>query len=126
VAAHKDELLATRAAARADPPADRGWRRVVALWPDDWRRRWGRLVNEREDGGEPWDVAEWRAFLATVAELVAAEDRGEVAAWSYPGGSAIDDLTDAEAVAMIDRAFAPPPRRRAGGLVWHALTVAAR
>jgi hypothetical protein len=99
------------------PSRDRGWRRIVALWPVDWRALWGRRANELQARGERWDVAEWVAFRDTVPDLVAAEDRGEVPPWDYPALSAHDGLSDAEAVAAIDRAFAPvrsrrPPARR--------------
>jgi len=92
------------------PPADRSWRRIVALWPIDWRRRWGQLADANEDRGDSWDVAEWRAFHETARDLAAAEDRGEVPEWSYSDPSAKSELTDAEAVASTDRAFAPAPR----------------
>jgi hypothetical protein len=47
------------------------------------------------------------AFHQVARELVAAEDRGQVPAESYPDPAAHehDGLTDAEAVAAIDRAF---------------------
>jgi hypothetical protein len=96
------------------PPASRSWRRVVALWPDGWRRIWGCRANEWEDRGKPWDVAEWSAFWATVHDLAAAEDRGEVPASSYPDPAA-PGLSDDEAVAAIDRALGdiyPAPARR--------------
>ena len=69
---------------RGPRPADRSWRGTVALWPIDWRRRWGQLADANEDRGEPWDVAEWRAFHETARDLAAAEARGEVPEWSYP------------------------------------------
>jgi hypothetical protein len=56
------------------PPADRSWRRIVALWPVEWRERWGRRANELQDGGEPWDMAEWIAFNETAPALVEASE----------------------------------------------------
>jgi hypothetical protein len=99
---------------RGPPPAGRSWRGTVALWPIDWRRRWGRLANANEDRGDSWDVAEWRAFHRTARDLAAAEDRGEVPDWSRPDPSAKGELTDEEAVAAIDGAFAPAPRWATG------------
>jgi hypothetical protein len=82
------------------PPADRGWRAVVAGWPVEWRERWGRRANELTDGGEPWDAAEWIAYGELAPDLVEAERRREVRhAEPAPG------LSDREAVAAIDRAF---------------------
>jgi hypothetical protein len=73
-----------RLALIGEPPEDRSWRKIVACWPDVWRRRWGIRANRREDRGQPWNVAEWRAFWDTSWELIAAEERGEVPAESYP------------------------------------------
>jgi hypothetical protein len=110
------------------PPADRSWRWIVALWPVEWRERWGRRANELQDRGEPWDHAEWIAFNELAPDLAAADHRGEVVrADPAPG------LSDPEAVAAIDRAFgdaAPAPARRSdrgprdvrhgdGWLPWH-------
>lgn len=39
------------------------YRQVLAVWPDEWRERWGRRANELEDAGLSWRDAEGRAFL---------------------------------------------------------------
>jgi hypothetical protein len=83
------------------PPADREWRQAVALWPVEWRERWGRCANELQDRGEPWDTAEWIAYNELAPNLADAERRGEVVRADPPAG-----LSDPEAVAAIDRAFA--------------------
>jgi hypothetical protein len=85
------------------PPADRGWRGQIARWPIPWRERWGYRANELQDRGEPWDAAEWIAYGELVPEVADAERRGEVVCADPPSG-----LSDAEAVAAIDRAFADP------------------
>jgi hypothetical protein len=85
---------------RGPPPADRHWRRIVALWPIDWRERWGRRANELEDCGDTWNMAEWVAFQEVSRDLAEARGRGEVAyAPPVPG------LSDAEAIAGIALAF---------------------
>jgi hypothetical protein len=86
------------------PPADRGWRRAVELWPVEWRERWGRCANALQDAGAPWDVAEWITFQ----ELADAECRGEVTYTDPAPG-----LSDSEAVAGITLAFGDggPARR---------------
>jgi hypothetical protein len=90
------------------PPADRGWRAGVARWPVGWRERWGRLADELQDRGEPWDAAEWIAYGELAPEVADAERRGEVACTDPAPG-----LSNAEAVAAIDRAFGDPvPARR--------------
>jgi len=82
------------------PPADTGWRAVVARWPVEWRERWGRRANDLQDGGEPWDAAEWIAYGELAPDLAVAGRRGEVAhAEPAPG------LSDPEVVAAIDLAF---------------------
>src|SRR5262245_54756473 len=57
------------------PPADRGWREAIGLWPVEWRERWGRRANELQDHGRPWDVAEWIAFREAARDLIEAERR---------------------------------------------------
>lgn len=52
-----------------DTPKLGSWRRTVAFWPDDIRRRYGLMCNRFEDEGLPWDQAEWKAFQITVAFL---------------------------------------------------------
>jgi hypothetical protein len=90
------------------PPADLSWRAAVARWPDGWRERWGRRANELQDRGEPWDASEWIAFNELAPDLADAENRGEVVCSDPPVG-----LSDPDAVAAIDRAFADPaPARR--------------
>jgi hypothetical protein len=42
------------------PPAYRG---VVAVWPVEWRERWGRRANALEDNGLSWRDAETQAFV---------------------------------------------------------------
>jgi hypothetical protein len=90
------------------PPADRSWRRIVACWPLTWRQRWGERANELQDGGEPWDAAEWIAFNELAPDLADAERRGEIGCTDPPAG-----LSDPEAMAAIGRAFGDPaPARR--------------
>lgn len=96
--------------ARAAGPDDRGspapeprWRQAVAIWPVEWRERWGRRANDLQDAGAAWAVAERSAFNETARDLAEAERRGEVAYTSPPEG-----LSDPEAVAAIDRAFGDP------------------
>jgi hypothetical protein len=92
------------------PPADRSWRAVVARWPVESRQRWGERANDLQDRGEPWDAAVWIAFNEIAPELADAERRAEVVCVDPAPG-----MSDAEAVASIDRAFgdaAPAPARR--------------
>jgi hypothetical protein len=89
------------------PPADRGWHWTLALWPIPWREKWGHRANELQDAGATRAEAEWRAFCETARDLAEAERRGEVPASAYPYPAEHDGLSDAEAVAAIDRAFAP-------------------
>jgi hypothetical protein len=125
LATHKAELLATLGVGQAfepdsvrpDPPPagkpdplppDRSWRRIVARWPVDWRRRWGARANELADGGEPWDRSEWLAFRETARDLAAAEARGEVPAQPYPDRRACDSFSDPEAITAIHLPFEDP------------------
>jgi hypothetical protein len=85
------------------PPADRGWRKAVELWPVEWRERWGRRANALQGAGAAWDVAEWHAFHEAARELVEADRRGEVT-YSDPAPG----MSDIDAVAAIDAAFAVP------------------
>jgi hypothetical protein len=90
------------------PPADRSWRTAVARWPVEWRERWGRRANEVEFAGAAWIEAEWSAFGELARDQADAERRGEVVCLDLAPG-----LSDAEAVAVIDRAFGDPaPARR--------------
>lgn len=86
------------------PPApDLGWRQAVAIWPVEWRARWGRRANELQDAGAAWAVAERCAFNEIARDLAEAGRRGEVTYTSPPEG-----LSDPEAVAAIDCAFCNP------------------
>jgi len=42
------------------PPA---YRSVVAVWPVEWRERWGRRANVLEENGLSWRDAETQAFV---------------------------------------------------------------
>ncbi len=42
------------------PPA---YRSVVAVWPVEWRERWGRRANALEENGLSWRDAETQAFV---------------------------------------------------------------
>jgi hypothetical protein len=42
------------------PPA---YRAVVAVWPVEWRERWGRRANDLEENGLSWRDAESQAFV---------------------------------------------------------------
>jgi hypothetical protein len=91
------------------------------------RQRWGERANELQDRGEPWPVAEWIAYGELAPDLADAERRGEVVPTDPAPG-----LSDPEAVAAIDRAFADPApagrsdrgprdvRRGDRWLPWHA------
>jgi hypothetical protein len=96
------------------PPSDRWWRNVVALWPVEWRARFGRRVDELQDRGDAWDAAEWAAFHEVMRDLVEAERRGEIPDSAYPDADAVG-LSDTEAVAAIVGAVADPMPPRPSG-----------
>jgi hypothetical protein len=58
------------------PPAG-SWHRSIAWWPIEWRKRWADRAEAKQAEGLPGDRAEWGAFCATVADINAAEARGE-------------------------------------------------
>jgi hypothetical protein len=64
----------------AHPPAYRG---VVALWPVEWRERWGIRSNALEDEGLSWRDAETQAFVELWNQL-RNEPSGHSAATSSP------------------------------------------
>ena len=72
-------LLKREQTAPSEPtmPSDQRWRKVVALWSIEWRQRWADLAETYQAAGDPWDEAEWFAFLATEDAIAAAEARGE-------------------------------------------------
>jgi hypothetical protein len=94
LADHKPALLAD-----PPPPPDRGWRACIAYWPVEWRQRWADRSEARQADGDPWDIAEWSAFVATVAEIAAAEARGERIPFADPP----EGLSDADALAAMER-----------------------
>jgi hypothetical protein len=78
---------------------------VVALWPVEWRARFGRRVDELQDRGDAWDASEWAAFHEVMRDLVEAERRGEIPDSAYPDPDAHDGLTPEEVVGEIALAF---------------------
>lgn len=62
------------------PALELPWRETVAGWPLNWREYWGRLANDLEAGGMPWQEAEARAFGMIEAEMRSGAWRPPVAA----------------------------------------------
>jgi hypothetical protein len=101
LASHKAALLRLLAEGESPappPPTDRGWRACIAYWPTAWRQRWADRAGASQAAGDFWDVAEWSAFVATVAEIAEAEARGEVIPFADPA----EGLTDADALRQIN------------------------
>jgi hypothetical protein len=43
------------------------WRSEVATWDIPRRQRWADLAESHQDSGDPWNVAEWKAFQDVTA-----------------------------------------------------------
>ena len=44
------------------PPDRSVWRPVVAAWSIAWRQEWANRAEAHQQAGDPWNVAEWKAF----------------------------------------------------------------
>ncbi|MFO0951984.1 MAG: hypothetical protein U0835_12690 [Isosphaeraceae bacterium] len=53
----------SRPTTKTTDPRPLPYRSVLAVWPDEWRERWGRRANVLEEAGLSWRDAEGRAFL---------------------------------------------------------------
>lgn len=49
--------------APADIPDRSVWRSVVATWGIPMRQKWADLAEANQVAGDPWNVAEWKAYL---------------------------------------------------------------
>jgi hypothetical protein len=62
-------------------PAAETWRRCVASWPEERRRRWAQHILDHQLAGFDPEQAEWRAYLATVPQS-ATHWRFKIASWT--------------------------------------------
>jgi hypothetical protein len=97
-------------------PLDGHWHDAIAWWPVEWRQKWGDRAEVHQAAGIDWCLAEYWAWRETLRELDQAEARGEWIEYREPA----PELSDADAVAAIDRAFDPhwwtrPPETES----WH-------
>ena len=99
---HKAALLARLAGFEQAPnlavPSDHRWRETVGSWPIEARQRWADMAEERQVAGDPWDLAEWTAFLTVNGAIAAANAHGDNVAVVGPPKR----LSDADAIARID------------------------
>jgi hypothetical protein len=68
-AAVEPEPAPARPVAKATLRPRSEWGDIVANWPIAWRRRWADRAETLQAAGLPWDIAEYRAYLAAVEEM---------------------------------------------------------
>jgi hypothetical protein len=99
VALEKEGVVAGTLASTPNPPVPpgHGWRRPIAYWPIEWRQRWADRAEGYQEAGEPWDVAEWQAFLGIKAKINEAVSAGENVEFIEPPAG----LSDRDALAQM-------------------------